>query len=172
MVSPERVDEQKPEAKHVLSPVEEKQVLPVSEKKRPWIELLLRVVAVVLSLIGGVAYYYLLVLGRLPMIETPPPDGRAFLGVVAFLLVFLVGVGGAVLFRSWWAILLVPLALGLGAYIASYQIPKLIPLNAYDSEVVYTGAAITSLIILPIIAVIGASIGSAIGMAWKKRRPL
>ncbi len=37
MVSPEHVDEQKPEDKPVLSAVEEKQVLPVGEKKgRGW----------------------------------------------------------------------------------------------------------------------------------------
>ncbi len=174
MVSPEHIDEHKPEDKPVLSPVEEKPVLPVSEKKRPWMEPLLRVVAIVVSLMSGIAAVYLVVLSFRPWLElgfeNSAADQLAYLRTLAILLVFLVGVGGAVLIRSWWAILVVPLALSLGAvptyYLMRYQIaPELL---TYDD--VGFGVIVFSLFYIPGIAVFAACIGSAIGMAWKKRR--
>ncbi len=41
MVSPEHIDEQKPEDQQPPDPPEEQQMLPMSEKKWPWIEPLL-----------------------------------------------------------------------------------------------------------------------------------
>jgi hypothetical protein len=167
MVSPEHINEQKPEDKQVLSPVEEKPVLPVSEKKRPWMEPLLRAVAIVVSLMSGIASVYLVVLRFSPWLElgfeNPSADRLAYLENVAMLLVFLVGVGAAVLFRSWWAMLFVPLAIGLGAvptyYLVRYQIAP--DLLSYDD--VGFGVIVFSLFYIPGIAVIGAFIGSYFG---------
>jgi hypothetical protein len=168
MVSPEHVNEQKPADKPALSPAEEKQVPAVGEKKRPWMEPLLRAVAIVVSLIGGIAFYCLAVFSSLPRIENPPSERLAFLGGVAMLLVLLVGVGCAVLFRSWWATLVVPLSLILGAYLASYQLPQLIPItDPYYHEVVYGEFVFVLYFILPI-AVTSAFIGSYLGTRWEK----
>ena len=168
MVSPEHVNEQKPETKPTLSPASEKQVLPVSENKRPWMEPLLRVVAIVVSLLGGIAFFCLHVLQYVPL-ENNQLSDRAFLAPVALLLVLLVGVGCAVLFRSWWATLAVPLPLILGAYLAWYQLPQLFPItDPYNYEVVYGEFIFVLLVILPS-AVISAFIGSYLGIVWKKR---
>ncbi len=136
MVSPEHVDEHKPEDKEALSPAEEKPVLPVGEKKRPWMEPLLRVVAIVVSLMSGITSVYLVVLSFSPWLElgyeNPSADRLAYLRTVAVLLVFLVGVGGAVLFRSWsvswcrWSVVLRSafLRLPASAPISIYGIPQ------------------------------------------------
>jgi MFS family permease len=173
MVSPEHIDEQKPEDKQALSPVEEQHVLPASEIKSPWMEPLLRVVAIVVSLIGGFASVYLMALSFTTWLENPPSDRLGFLVGAAYLLAFLVGVGGAVLFRSWWAVLIIPLALGLGAGLTYFLIPNLIPIkDEYYHYLVYGGAGIETWSWIPFVVIIGALIGSYLGRLWKKRLPL
>ncbi|HXX79012.1 MAG TPA: hypothetical protein VEI53_10990, partial [Ktedonobacteraceae bacterium] len=169
MISPEDGNKQKFEDKPALSPTEEKQVPSVVKKKRPWIEPLLRGVAIVVSLIMGFACVSLVVFSSLPTIENPPSYRLVFLGTVALLLMVLVGVGCAVLFRSWWATLFVPVAFVLGAYVASYLLPLLIPItDEYKNEEVYGGVEIL-LYFIPSLVVISAFSGSYFGMLWKKR---
>lgn len=148
----------------------------VVEEKRPWLEPLLRGVAIVVSLMSGIATVCLVVLSFRPWLElgyqNSSADQLAYLRTVAMLLVFLVGVGAAVLFRSWWATLVVPLALCIGAvptyYLIRYQIaPELL---TYDD--VGFGVIVYPIIFIPIFAVIAAFIGSAIGMLWKKKQQL
>ena len=173
MVSPEHVDEQKPENEQAPSPAEEKQVLSVSEKKRPWLEPLMRILAIVVSLMAGFASVYLVAFSFITWLENPPSDRLGFLIGVAYLLAFLVGVGSAVLFRSWWAALVVAVALGLGAGLTSYLIPTLIPIHdEYYHYLVFGGAGIEMWSYIPIVVVIGALIGSYLGVLWKKRLPL
>jgi predicted anti-sigma-YlaC factor YlaD len=138
-------------------------------------EPLLRVVAIVVSLLGGIAAEYLVVLSFTPYPEfgfgNPSADRLAYLQLLGLLLVGLVGLGGAVLFRSWWAILVVPLVLSLGAVLTCYLSNQIVPdLLGYDD--VGLGVFAYSLIIIPFIAVIGALIGSYLGTRWKKRQQL
>ncbi len=75
----------------------------------------------------------------------------AFLRMSAFLLVGLVALGSAVLFRSYWAILVVPLAICLGAFLVSSQIATFYP-TITDENSTYTvfgAAAMTTWIVLP-----------------------
>lgn len=167
MVSPEHVDEQKPEDKQMPSSAEKKQAPIVVEKKRLWNTPLMRVLGVLVSLIGGIASLCLAIVGfSYPTPQYPTLSGLVF---VAFLLAFIVGVGGAMLFRSWWAILVVPIVLTLGALLAAYLIPILFSPNPYDADDVGLGV-VYSMIIIPICAIIGALIGSYFGTLWKKRQ--
>ena len=119
MVSPKHVNDQKTENEQASDPPEEQQVVLVGEKQKPWLEPLLRGIAIVVSLMSGIAAVSLVVLSYRPWLElgyqNSSADQLAYLRTVAMLLVFLVGVGAAVLFRSWWATLVVPLALCIGA---------------------------------------------------------
>ena len=156
MVSPEHVNEQKPEDKPALSPAEEKQVLPASENKWLWMELLLRVGAVVYALIGGFAIVCLMSINM---------DFQGWGLFVAFLL----GTACALLFRSWWAILAIPLAFGLGVYLAGFHNPFAL---SFDPRISMGdngfGFWLNVAIFMPILAVIGACIGSFVGVLWKK----
>ena len=161
MISPEHIDEQKSEDKPVLSPVEEKQVFQVSENEQPSMEPLLRGVAIGVSLInGGVLYSNVLSQGN-------SSDIQAYLPI---LLMGLVVVGSAVLFRSWWAILAVPLGCALGTVLASFLITQSIEPNiGGENLVLVVGASVTvSILIMPIFAIIG----TFLGMYWKKRQRL
>lgn len=123
MPSPTRIDEQKPEDKHALSPVFPQQVWTVGEKKRPWLKPLMRGVGAVLPLVGGFASLWVTFL-YLPLDYGDVPLDYGALGPLVALPV---GVVSALLIRSWWAILVVPLAFILGALLAVYGI-KSIPL--------------------------------------------
>lgn len=174
MVSPEHIDEQKPEDQQPPDPPEEQQMLPMSEKKWPWIEPLLRGIAIVLSVIGGVAAVYLVVYSYQPWLElgyeNAAADQLAYLRLVAFLLVCIVAFVSAVLFRSWWALLFVPSAIGFVVLGASYLSNQIVPdLLGYDD--VALGVFFNSTSCIPS-AVIGAFLGSPIGVFWKKRQPL
>ncbi len=170
MVSPEHVNEQKFANEQVPDPAVEQSVVPAGEKKRPWIEPLLRGVAIVVSLISGGVFYWLMVESRLPYLENPPSNRLDFLRLIAVLLVCLVALGGAVLFRSWWAILVVPLAIGLGALIVMSQGAKFFPPISDENLVymVYGAAAMESWLVMPPTVIIGAGIGSYLGVLWKK----
>lgn len=160
MVSPEHVNEQKPENKAAPDPAEEKQVLPASEHKRPWMEPLLRVGAVVYALIGGFAIVCLMSINI---------DFQGW----GYLVAFLLGTACALLFRSWWAILVVPLALGLGEYLAGYHNPFALS-NDPRLFMYVTGFGFwfSAAVFIPILAVIGSCIGSYLGVAWKKKQKL
>jgi hypothetical protein len=55
MVSPEHIDNHKPENQQAPSPAVEQQVAAVVEKKRLWLKPLMRGAAMVLSLVGSFA---------------------------------------------------------------------------------------------------------------------
>src|SRR5450759_1178710 len=103
MVSPEHIDEQKPEKQQAPSPAVKQQVPAVVEKKRPWLKPLMRVAVVVLLLGGSFALFW----ATFIFLQGTPaslalPEG------------LLLGVVSAFLFRSWWAILVVPIAFTCG----------------------------------------------------------
>ncbi len=172
MVSPEHINEQKPENEQAPDPHEEQQVVLVGEKQKPWLEPLLRGIAIVVSLMSGIAAVSLVVLSYRPWLElgfeNSAADQLAYLRTVAMLLVFLVALGGAVLFRSWWAILGVPLALSLGA-VLTYYLSNQIAYELLHYDDVVFGVAFFAIIYVPSIAVIGAFFGSYFGMFWKNR---
>jgi uncharacterized membrane protein YeaQ/YmgE (transglycosylase-associated protein family) len=101
MVSPEHIDEQKLEDQHAPT---------VVENKRAWLKHLMRVVlGVVVPLIGGFTCMYL----------TINVAGGFLLG---WIVGFFVGIVGAVLLRSRWAILVVPIACILGEWLVVPQL--------------------------------------------------
>ncbi len=108
MVAPELLDEQRPDDTSALSPMKENQLPPLSEKRYSWRKPLREVGGVVVSLIGGIACVYI----------TMIPGGVFFSGIVALF----VGIVGAVLLRTRWAILIVPLALALGEWLVAPQL--------------------------------------------------
>jgi hypothetical protein len=97
MVSPEHIDEQK---------LEEQQTSTVVENKRVWLKPLQVFLGVVVSLIGGIVCMYL---------TTNVAAGFFFGLIVAFFM----GIVGAVLLRSHWAILVVPIAFTLGEWLVT-----------------------------------------------------
>src|SRR3974390_1512221 len=99
MVTPEFVDKQRPEDTSAFSPIKEKQLPLVSESRHPWRKPLRVFVGVILSLIGGITCMYITLIA----------GGFVFGWIVAFF----VGIAGAILLRSRWAILVVPLVLTL-----------------------------------------------------------
>lgn len=108
MITTEHVDEQRPEDTSALSPMKEKPLPPLSENRHPWRKPLREVGGVVVSLIGGIACMYITLI----------PGGVFFGGIVALF----VGIVGAVLLRTRWAILIVPLALTLGELLVAPQL--------------------------------------------------
>ena len=172
MISPEPVDKLKPEDKLAQDPAEEKQQLTEGGKKRPWLEPLLRGIAIVVSLMCGIASVYLVVSSYLPWLElgyeNSSADHLAYLRTMVFLLVGLVALVCAVLFQSWWAILVIPVALGLGVVLTNILSNLFVSdLLGYDD--VGFGVGFNTAICI-VSAIIGASLGSLIGTAWKKRQ--
>ena len=111
MVSPEHINEQKPEDQQAPSPAVEQQVPAVVKKKRPWLKPLMRVASIVLSLVGSFVIVWA------TFIFLPGDYGNW-----ALLEGLLLGAVGAVLFWSWWAILVIPIAFSLGEFLAFYLI--------------------------------------------------
>jgi len=174
MVSPEQFDELKPEDKQTPDPPNDKQKLTAGEKKHPWIEPLVRGVAIIVSLLCGIVSVYLVVSSYIPWLElgyeNSSADHLAYIRTMAFLLVALVALVCAVLFQSWWAILVIPLALGLGVILANFLSNLIVPnLLGYD-DVGFGVGFDTAFCIIS--AVIGAFFGCLIGTAWKKRQQL
>jgi len=89
----------------------------VVEEKRPWLKLLMRVTAIVLSLVVSFALFWV------TFIFLPDASGLAIVGGL------LIGLVSAFLFRSWWTVLVVPLAFTAGMFLAFYLIPLVISPN-------------------------------------------
>jgi len=121
MVSPEHIDEHKPENQQEPSPTEEQQEPVAVEKKRPWLKPLMREAAIVLSLVGSFAIVW--------VHFTFIPMDYAMWAVVEGLLI---GAVSAVLFRSWWALLVIPIAFSLGEFLAFYLMPLVISPNPFE----------------------------------------
>ena len=157
MVSPEHILS---EDKHVPSSTEEKRGRVSEGQHRPWMELLLRIVAVVLSLESGFA---------ITCISLSNIDLRGW----GFLVALLLGGICAFLFRSWWAVLAVPLALGIGELLAWYLNPALVTIDPHF----YTGQeafrfVFDAVVNIPGIVILGICFGSYLGVLWKQRQQL
>ena len=147
MVSPEHIDNQKSEDQQAPSPAVEQQLAAGGEKKRPWLKPLMRGAAIVLSLVGSFAIVWFL-----------PSLGLGGLAVPEGLLLGLVS---AFLFRSWWAILVIPIAFIAGELLAIYLTPLVFSPNPYEIDDTGLGVFLWA-IIGPITAIIGALFGTFI----------
>jgi hypothetical protein len=141
MVSPEHINEQKPE---------DQQTPTVVENKRAWLKPLMRVAAIVMSLVGSFAGF--LAFFSFQLQQSGNGEGWAILGAT------LLGAVSAVLFRSWWALLVIPLAFSAGAFLAIYLIPLVISPNPLAIDDVGFGAFLWA-VFGPIFAVFGALFG-------------
>jgi len=155
MISPEHVDEQKPENEQVLSSTEEKRVLKVDEKQRTWLNPLMRVVSIVLALGGSFAFVYLS--------SIDPFDYNPWL---IMLVILVYAAFCAVLFRSMWAALIIPIALNLGVLLA--ELLWVVVLTHSPVEQLM-GIAVLVALYVTLPALLGAIIGGFFGVAWKER---
>lgn len=158
MVSPEHINEQKPEDQQAPSPTVEQQVPAVVKKKRPWLKPLMRVASMVLSLGGSFVIVWA------TFIFLPGDYGNW-----APLEGLLLGAVGAVLFWSWWAILVIPIAFSLGEILAFYLISLVISPNPLGMDDAPFGVFLWALA-GPITATFGALIGTSIVKARKQGR--
>ncbi len=157
MVSPEQIDNQKSENQQASDPAVKQQVPTEGEKKRTWLKPLMRGVGVVVPLLGGFTILCLTI------------SNITFLGWGLVLVACLLGVAGAVLFRSWWAQLFVPLAFTLGEFLAWYLAPIVFsPDPRFLTEDGAFGVGLGA-IFAAALATIGAFIGTSIvKKAWKE----
>ena len=79
---------------------------------RPWLKPLMRATAIVLSLVGSFAIVWATFI-------ILPLDAYS----LAIMEGLLLGLISAFLFRSWWAVLVVPIAFTAGTFLAFYLIP-------------------------------------------------
>jgi len=147
MVSPGHTDNQKSENQQAPSPAVEQQVPVVVEKKRPWLKPPMRVVlGVVVPLIGGIA------IACLFLVTFQNDASYSFGSLGGYFGAFLLGLIGAVLLRSWWAILVVPITLTLGVLLVVFVAPFLFfpnPLGVDDVAFgVFANVVITNIIAL------------------------
>jgi hypothetical protein len=149
MISQQHNNFRWPEEETSPTPAEKKQVWTVIEKKLPWLKPLMRVVAVVLSIVGGFALNWL----------SNFVNGGFILMFVILFVVPLLGVFCAFLFQSMWAIVIVPVAFTLGALLVNFLAP--VGESGFDGGLV--------IIPLTLMNVIGALIGSGIYISLKAR---
>jgi hypothetical protein len=153
MVSPEHVI---PGNEYVPPSTEGKEPI-LDEHQRSWMEPLLRVAAVVLSLASGFA---------ITCLSLSNIDLKGW----GFLVALLLGGICASLFRSWWAILAVPLALGIGEVLAWYLNPALVTIDPrfYTDKEVFR-FVFDAVVNIPGIAILGICFGSYLGVLWKQK---
>jgi len=161
MISPEHVDEQKPENEHVSSPTEEKQVLRVDEKQRTWLNPLMRVISVVLALGGSFAAVLVISTGLISIELLYNYNEWLIMLVILVYAAFC-----AVLFRSMWAALIIPIALNLGVLLA--ELLWVVVLTHSPVEQLM-GIAVLVALYVTLPALLGAIIGGFFGVAWKER---
>lgn len=140
MASPEHIDEQKPALKQIST---------ADEEKRSWLKPLKRVLGVVLPLVGGFASIWVFVYVLID---------NWLLGLFGALLL---GAVGALLFRSWWAILIVPLALLVGELLAAYMVPVVYSPDPFAVDDVGFGIAL-NVIVGTILALIGVFVSTVV----------
>ena len=129
----------------------------VVEEKRPWLKPLMRVTAIVLSLVVSFALVWV------TFIFLPNASGLAIMGGL------LIGLVSAFLFRSWWAVLVVPIAFTAGMFLAFYLIPLVISPNPLAIDDAPFGVGLWE-IIGPITALIGALFGTFIDKKVREQR--
>jgi hypothetical protein len=163
MVSPEHIDAPKPEDQQAPSSAVEQQVWAGVETKRLWLKPLMRGAAIVLSLGGSFAIAWAL--------ATTPSVANDYGGLVLLGVLILEAVC-ALLCRSWWAILYVPLAFAAGELLMWYLIPLVIspnPLAHLATDDGPFGVALYA-IFGSLAAIFGAWIGAAISVSISKAR--
>ena len=143
-----------------LSPAEEQQEPIVVEEKRPWLKLLIRVAGIALPLVcifAGMWVYFVFM--------TPSQQDALMQQAVGSSLVLLgmllLGVVSALLFRSWWAMLVIPIAFLAGVLLVYYLMPLVIAPNPLDIGDTGFGVLLWA-IIGSIITTIGALFGTVI----------
>ena len=119
MVSPEHVDNM-PDDEQALSSAEKKQPQPVLSRR--WVRVLMSIVGAVLPFVGGFLFgwlgYY-----AIPANEDSTAWSQNFLLSVSILLLF--AFVGALLLRSWWALLIVPVVASVGLIMGDLVVPPL-----------------------------------------------
>ena len=138
MVSTEHIDNQKSE-------------------KRPWLKPPMRVIAIVLPLVGSFALVWAIFI----ILSTDA-------GGLAIMRGLLLGLVSAFLFRSWWAVLIVPIAFTAGTLLAFYLIPLVLSPNPLAMGDAPLGFFLWE-VIGPITAVIGALFGTFIDKKARKQ---
>jgi len=148
MVSPEHIENQKTE-------------------KRSWLKLLMRVAGIALPLVcnfAGMWFYFVFM--------TPSQQDALMQQTVGSSLVLLglilLGVVSALLFRSWWAMLVIPVSFLAGVALVYYLMPLVIAPDPLDIGDTGFGVLLWA-IIGPIITLVGALIGTAIVKVWETR---
>lgn len=155
MVSPNHVDEQKPDDKQAPSPAKEKQAPIVVENTRPWLKPLKPTLGTVLPLVGGFALIWCFIsydLGALGL-----------LGLLA--VAILGGVCVVLLFPFRWAIGVVSLAFAFGELLAFF-----VGVSSHSTWEGYSVVATYS-VFVPIGLVIGfiaALVGAFLGLLYNK----
>lgn len=130
----------------------------VVEEKRPWLKPLMRVTAIVLSLVGSFALVWATFI-----FLSPDASGLAIMGGL------LLGLVSAFLFRSWWAVLVIPITFTAGALLAFYLIPLVISPNPLAMNDAPFGVFLWE-VIGPITALIGALFGTFIDKKAREQR--
>ncbi len=160
MVSPEHFDKM-PAEEPALLPTEKKQ--PKSTSLRRWVSIVMYIIVmyiggVVFPLVGGFLFGWL-------------GWGGAFENVlIALLFAFI----GALLLRSWWALLIVPVADLVGQFVGRLVVPPFMVGGwpAVQAEVAYYFSGFQYAIMIYVIWVLAlfvtASIGTAIGKQLQK----
>ena len=130
----------------------------VVEEKRPWLTPVLRATVIVLSFVGSFALVWVTFI-----ILTPDAGGLAIMGGL------LLGLVSAFLFRSWWAVLVIPLVFTAGMFLAFYLISLVISPNPLAMDDAPLGVGLWE-ITGPITALIGTLFGTFIDKKAREQR--
>ena len=153
----EQVEKPKPQAQQAPS-ASEKQMPSVVEKIRPWVRQSKPILGIVLSLIGGFAWIWTIVVNQ-PMVNQPyDPTGIALVGG---LLIVILGVVCVVLLSPFrWAIGVVPLVFAFGELVGFFfGVPFQSHVEGYSVVTTYNLALPIGVIAGFILALVGATIG-------------
>jgi len=130
----------------------------VVEEKRPWLKPLMRGAGIVLALVCSFAgVWATFVFQQVDIMNW------------AILEMLLLGAVSAVLFRSWWAVLVIPIAFTVGGVLAFFLISLVISPNPLTMDDAPFGVLLWA-VIGPITAALGALFGTAIVNAWVQGR--
>jgi len=130
----------------------------VVEEKRPWLKPLMRGAGIVLALVCSFAgVWATFVFQQVDIMNW------------AILEMLLLGAVSAVLFRSWWAVLVIPIAFTVGGVLAFFLISLVISPNPLTMDDAPFGVLLWA-VIGPITAALGAIFGTAIVNAWVQGR--
>ena len=135
------------------------------EKKRVWLKPLMRGAGIVLPLVCNVVGILVVVAMSAQNQTIDNQNQQTDWSFLLLLGALLLGAVSAVLFRSWWAILVVPIAFALGGLLAFYLIPLVISPNPLEIGEFPFAIGLWE-IIGPIPVILGACIGTFIVKKW------